>query len=84
VRDFFSVDQDQSDNLPTLYLLTSKGRTAQYTKKNQAAHPLNAPGVATSATINSNALSRIIRALQPTQAEDDAADAASKSLHRSE
>jgi hypothetical protein len=39
VRDFFLVDQDQSDNLPTLYLVSSRGHTSQLTKKNQAAHP---------------------------------------------
>jgi len=37
VRDFFVVDQDQSDNLPTLYLITSRGHLAQYNKKNLAA-----------------------------------------------
>jgi hypothetical protein len=37
VRDFFVVDQDQSDNLPTLYLITTKGLLAQYTAKNVAA-----------------------------------------------
>jgi hypothetical protein len=37
VRDFFVVDQDQSDNLPTLYLITTKGQLAQYTAKNIAA-----------------------------------------------
>jgi hypothetical protein len=37
VRDFFVVDQDQSDNLPTSYLATSDGRTAQRTQKNLAA-----------------------------------------------
>lgn len=39
VRDFFIVDQDQSDNLPTLYLITSSGQLAQYTQKNLAAFP---------------------------------------------
>ena len=37
VRDFFVVDQDQSDNLPTLYLVTPRGKLAQYTAKNVAA-----------------------------------------------
>jgi hypothetical protein len=37
VRDFLVVDQDQSDNLPTSYLATSDGRTAQHTQKNLAA-----------------------------------------------
>jgi hypothetical protein len=39
VRDFFVVDQDQSDNLPTLYLLTTTGTIAQYTQANLAAFP---------------------------------------------
>jgi hypothetical protein len=34
VRDFFVVDQDQSDNLPTTYLLSKDGRMAQNTQKN--------------------------------------------------
>jgi hypothetical protein len=36
VRDFYVVDQDQSDNLPTLYLVTTNGLLAQYTAKNVA------------------------------------------------
>jgi hypothetical protein len=36
VRDFFVVDQDQSDNLPTTYLVTPDGRTAQMTAHNIA------------------------------------------------
>jgi hypothetical protein len=36
VRDFYVVDQDQSDNLPTLYLITTNGQLAQYTAKNVA------------------------------------------------
>ncbi len=43
VRDFFVVDQDQSDNLPTLYLLSPRGHIAQLTKKNQTAHPTSVP-----------------------------------------
>jgi hypothetical protein len=39
VRDFFIVDQDQSDNLPTLYLLTPSGTIAQYNQANLAAFP---------------------------------------------
>jgi hypothetical protein len=39
VRDFFVVDQDQSDNLPTTYLVTTNGTIAQYTQKNLAAFP---------------------------------------------
>ncbi|MDP9013349.1 MAG: hypothetical protein M3O41_11960 [Pseudomonadota bacterium] len=38
-RDFFIVDQDQSDNLPTMYLATSSGRTAQDTAANRASLP---------------------------------------------
>jgi hypothetical protein len=37
VRSFSIVDQDQSDNVDTLYLATSKGTTAQKTKANIAA-----------------------------------------------
>jgi hypothetical protein len=37
VRSFSIVDQDQSDNVNTLYLATSKGRIAQKTKANVAA-----------------------------------------------
>ena len=36
VRDFYVVDQDQSDNLPTLYLVTTQGQLAQYTASNVA------------------------------------------------
>jgi hypothetical protein len=36
VRSFSIVDQDQSDNLDTLYLVTSTGRTAQRTRANLA------------------------------------------------
>jgi hypothetical protein len=43
VRDFFVVDQDQSDNLPTLYLVSPRGHMSQFTKKNQAAHPTSVP-----------------------------------------
>jgi hypothetical protein len=43
VRDFFVVDQDQSDNLPTLYLVSPRGHMSQLTKKNQAAHPTSVP-----------------------------------------
>jgi hypothetical protein len=43
LRDFFVVDQDQSDNLPTLYLVSPKGHIAQMTAKNQAAHPKAVP-----------------------------------------
>jgi hypothetical protein len=43
VRDFFVVDQDQSDNLPTLYLVSPRGHISQFTKKNQANHPSSVP-----------------------------------------
>lgn len=36
-RDFGVVDQDQSDNLPTTYLATADGRTAQFSAANSAA-----------------------------------------------
>lgn len=38
-RSFTLVDQDPSDNVTSLYLLTSNGQTAQYSKKNAAALP---------------------------------------------
>jgi hypothetical protein len=38
VRDFFAVDQDQSDNLPTSYLMTSEGM-AQKTQMNMSRFP---------------------------------------------
>jgi len=38
-RDFFIVDQDQSDNLPTLYLATTNGTTAQDTAANRTLLP---------------------------------------------
>jgi hypothetical protein len=43
VRDFFVVDQDQSDNLPTQYLVSPRGHLSQFTKKNQAAHRSSVP-----------------------------------------
>jgi hypothetical protein len=43
VRDFFIVDQDQSDNLPTQYLATARGTTAQDTAANRAALPQATP-----------------------------------------
>jgi hypothetical protein len=45
-RDFSVVDQDQSDNVQTQYLVTATGQTAQFTAANQAQLP--------SATILSN------------------------------
>lgn len=39
VRDFFVVDQDQSDNVTTSYLVTSDGAIAQNTAANAAALP---------------------------------------------
>jgi hypothetical protein len=38
-RDFFIVDQDQSDNVTTEYLATADGRLAQFTTKNRLALP---------------------------------------------
>lgn len=38
-RDFGLVDQDQSDNVTTEYLVTRRGRTAQRTAANAAARP---------------------------------------------
>lgn len=38
-RSFEIVDQDQSDNLPTKYLLLSDGSTVQFTAANQAKFP---------------------------------------------
>ncbi len=43
VRDFFVVDQDQSDNLPTLYLVSPGDHMSQFTKRNQVAHPTFVP-----------------------------------------
>jgi hypothetical protein len=43
VRDFFVIDQDQSDNLPTLYLVSPRGHMSQLTKKNRADHPSSVP-----------------------------------------
>ncbi len=37
VRSFFVVDQDQSDNVTSKYLVTKSAKLAQYTKKNIAA-----------------------------------------------
>jgi len=39
VRDFRIVDQDQSDNVQTTYLVTASGQTAQNTAANRAALP---------------------------------------------
>jgi hypothetical protein len=39
VRDFSVVDMDQSDNLPTTYLITAEGKIAQMTAANMAALP---------------------------------------------
>jgi hypothetical protein len=43
VRDFFIVDQDQSDNLTTVYLVSPRGHLSQFTQKNVAAHPSSKP-----------------------------------------
>jgi hypothetical protein len=42
VRDFAVVDQDQSDNVTTLYLATQDGRIAQFSQANQQALGQNA------------------------------------------
>jgi hypothetical protein len=52
VRDFYVVDQDQSDNVPTLYLITPKNTIAQYSAKNVAA----LKGAVTSANPSDNRL----------------------------
>ncbi len=39
VRDFSLVDQDQSDNVTTMYLVNANGQMAQMTQANQAALP---------------------------------------------
>jgi hypothetical protein len=39
VRDFSVIDQDQSDNVTTGYLITAKGRVVQLTKTNLAEFP---------------------------------------------
>ena len=38
-RNFGVIDQDQSDNVTTLYLANAKGQTAQDTAANQQAVP---------------------------------------------
>jgi len=43
VRDFAIVDQDQSDNVTTLYLVSPRGHISQDTAKNRAAHPSSVP-----------------------------------------
>jgi hypothetical protein len=43
VRDFSVVDQDQSDNLTTLYLVSPRGHLSQSTKKNHSDHPSSVP-----------------------------------------
>jgi len=43
VRDFFIVDQDQSDNVTTVYLVSPRGHISQFSAKNQAAHPSSKP-----------------------------------------
>jgi hypothetical protein len=43
VRDFFIVDQDQSDNVTTVYLVSPRGHISQFSAKNQAAHPSSQP-----------------------------------------
>jgi hypothetical protein len=43
VRDFFVVDQDQSDNLTTLYMVSSLGHIAQLNARNKSRHPKGVP-----------------------------------------
>jgi hypothetical protein len=43
VRDFSIVDQDQSDNVTTVYLVSPRGHISQFTAKNQVAHPSSKP-----------------------------------------
>ena len=43
VRDFAVVDQDQSDNVTTLYMVSSLGHIAQLTARNMARHPKGTP-----------------------------------------
>ncbi|MDB6103743.1 MAG: hypothetical protein JWO52_3742 [Gammaproteobacteria bacterium] len=43
VRDFAVVDQDQSDNVTTVYLVSPRGHISQFSAKNQAAHPSSKP-----------------------------------------
>jgi hypothetical protein len=43
VRDFFVVDQDQSDNLPTMYYVSRLGHIAQLTARNVSRHPTGTP-----------------------------------------
>ena len=52
VRDFSVVDQDQSDNVTTTYLVTADGQTAQNTAANAAALAANGAGVTTNASDN--------------------------------
>jgi hypothetical protein len=52
VRDFFVVDQDQSDNLPVTYLISASGDLAQ----NTAANALALPGATTLGNPSDNGL----------------------------
>jgi hypothetical protein len=52
VRDFFVVDQDQSDNLPVTYLISTAGNLAQ----NTAANAMALPGAATLGNPSDNGL----------------------------
>ncbi|MGA8762430.1 MAG: hypothetical protein WB562_06030 [Candidatus Sulfotelmatobacter sp.] len=52
VRDFFVVDQDQSDNLPVTYLISADGLLAQ----NTAANALALPGASTLGNPSDNGL----------------------------
>jgi hypothetical protein len=59
-RNFNMIDQDQSDNVTTQYLLTASGQTAQFNAANQAA-------LAGSTTINNGSDNALLNAfLDPT------------------
>jgi len=58
-RDFSVVDQDQSDNVQTRYLVTATGQTAQFTAANQA----QLPGATTLSNPSDNGL--LTRFLDP-------------------
>ena len=80
-RDFGVVDQDQSDNLPTEYLATSDGRTAQFSAANRAALP--GATVLTNASDNGlvdNKLDPVLGCRPPTAPDLSAGGAPSPAL----
>jgi hypothetical protein len=80
-RDFGVVDQDQSDNLPTKYLATSDGRTAQFSDANTAA--LRGATVLTNASDNGlvdNKLDPVLGCAPPTAPDLSAGGSASPAL----